>query len=177
RPGFSSATTCQAEFAAPALQESLAQPTVSVILELRIGGDDPLRFDACILEDRGVTQEIGDPELRQPRLAGTKELSGSAERKVGLGDPESVVGLRHRLDPALGVLGELAGVKEDAVRLPRPAADPAAELVGLGGAKGPGWPVQLKGGIEPADPHPVPGGGAETGSRPAFEAPIARFFP
>src|SRR5439155_1710240 len=75
---LSSAHTCQAELAAPALQESLAQPTVSVILELRIGGDDPLRFDARILENRGVAQEIGDPELRQARLAGPKELSGSA---------------------------------------------------------------------------------------------------
>src|SRR5207247_9244890 len=73
---LSSAHTCQAELAAPALQESLAQPTASVILELRIGGDDPLRFDARILAARGVAQDIGGPARRAARLAGTNELSG-----------------------------------------------------------------------------------------------------
>src|SRR3989442_2860130 len=87
---LSSAHTCQAELAAPALQESLAQPTVSVILELRIGGDDPLRFDARILEDRGVAQEIGDPELRQARLAGTPQPPPCARPKAGVCEPESL---------------------------------------------------------------------------------------
>src|SRR2546426_5982244 len=84
---LSSAHTCQAELAAPALQESLAQPTVSVILELRMGGVDPLRFDPRILEDRGVAQEIADPELRQARRAGAKKLPRAALRKSGVAEP------------------------------------------------------------------------------------------
>src|SRR2546426_3884672 len=115
---LSSAHTCQAELAAPALQESLAQPTVSVILELRIGGDDPLRFDARILEDRGVAQEIGDPELRQARLAGTQKHPGSPLRKGGVGDPEYVLGVRHLLHPAPRALGVPCPREEDAGRPP-----------------------------------------------------------
>src|SRR5439155_1035233 len=71
------------------------------------------------------------PEFWQSGLPGPEELAVPAELQIDLGDAKAVVGLRHRAHSASRVLAELAVREQDAVRLPRPAAHPAAQLVQL----------------------------------------------
>ena len=55
----------------------------------------------------------GVPDWRVP-----KNSPGPRSSQIDLGDPEAVVRRRHRVDPPLGVLAEVAAGQQDAVRLP-----------------------------------------------------------
>src|SRR5712692_2123326 len=119
----------QRELAAPAGEEHLAQAAVGGIAQLGIGGDDDLGFPPGLLEERRVADQVGDAELRQPRLARAEELARAAQLEIGLGDLEPVGGRHNRVDAPLRVLAEGRAGEQDAVGLPRSAADAPAELV------------------------------------------------
>src|SRR3989442_6341320 len=94
-----SAYAREVQLAAPAREQRLAEPAVRRATELHVLGDDRLRLPPRLLEDGGVAQQVGDPELWQPGLARAEELAGPAQLHVDLGDLEPVVGLHHRLQP------------------------------------------------------------------------------
>src|SRR5262245_53536972 len=69
----------EAQLAAPASEQSLAQAAVRRIAQLGVGGDDGDRLPARLLENGDVTQEVGHPEFGQARLARSEELAGTAQ--------------------------------------------------------------------------------------------------
>src|SRR5439155_15043080 len=88
----------ECELAAPPGQEARAQGAVRRIAELGVGGDDRLSLLARLLEDGGVTEEVGGAELGESRLPGAEELAGPAQLEVDLRDLEAVGRRGHRGD-------------------------------------------------------------------------------
>src|SRR5438128_4529898 len=108
------------ELAAPPREQRGAQRAVGGIRELGVAGDDAARLPARIFDQARVAQEVSRAELGQPRLARAEKLAGASQLEVDLGDPEAVVRRRHGVDPPLGLLAQVAGRQQDAVRPPPP---------------------------------------------------------
>src|SRR5438034_3386707 len=84
-----SAHAREVQLAAPAREQRLAEPTVDRVAKLGVLGNDRLSLQSRLLEDGGVTQQVGDAELRQAGLARAEELAGTAQLQVDLGDRKS----------------------------------------------------------------------------------------
>ena len=67
----------------------------SQVVGRRKGRIFPLQLRGDLLrevEDRGVPDEVGEDEVRDPRLAHAGEVAGAADPEVFLRDPEAVDG-------------------------------------------------------------------------------------
>src|SRR6185503_16954894 len=126
-----SSDTRQAELAAPAREQPVAQSAVRRLAQLGVARDDVLGLAARLFEDRAVAQQVGHAELGQSGLARAEEIAGAADLEVDLRDLEAVGRADHRVDPALRVLAEPPAGHENGVGRPLPAPDAPAELVQL----------------------------------------------
>src|SRR2546426_3808774 len=100
------------ELATPPGQEARAQGAVRRLAELGVGGDDRLSLLARLLEDGGVTEQVGGAELGESRLPGAEELAGPAQLEGDFRDLEAVVRRDHRVDAPPGLFGEPAARQE-----------------------------------------------------------------
>ena len=103
------------------------------------------------LENLQVTHGVADLEVRQTGLLTAKDIPGTPQLQVPLGDFEAIIGLNHRLHPGLSLIS-LRVRQQEAVALPVATTNPAPQLVELGQAEAVGVVDDHHGGIRVIDP-------------------------
>src|SRR6266446_3987098 len=78
-----------------------------------------------------IAQRIGDVEAQVPSLARAEKLSRTAELEIGFSDLESVGCAHHGFEPRAGFISHTGRRHQNAVRLPRAAANSPAKLMQL----------------------------------------------
>src|SRR6185312_2385024 len=106
---------------------------VGLVLPGTVLAGEPAGEIACALEQVAVGAQAREAEVAEPRLAGAEQLPLAAQLEVAFGELEAVGRLDERLQPRLRGVGQLVlrPRDEQAVRLLRAAADPAAQLMEL----------------------------------------------
>ena len=107
-----------------------------------------------VADQVGVAQQRQHPQVRAaPGLGGAQDVSLSALFEVELGEPETVHGGRHRIQPLAG--GGTVGRLRDEQAEPRggTAADPSTQLVQLRDAEPVGVHDHHHGRVRDVDAH------------------------
>src|SRR5436305_15071071 len=79
-----------------------AEPALDVpARRIRRALEEAQRDRARVLDQAGITLEVGEAQERRAGLARAEELAGAADLQVAARDLEAVVGLEHRLQARL----------------------------------------------------------------------------
>src|SRR5688572_31912524 len=115
------------------VSDARTEPTLDMrARRLRIRVDQICGGAARRFDQLGVALEIGEAQQRQPALALSEVLPGSAQLEVAARDLEAVGRLVDDFEARARGRRKLAAIQQDAGALPRPAPDAAAQLVQLG---------------------------------------------
>jgi len=71
----------------------LAEASVFLGLEFRVGGDDPRPEFANLLQQSRIANEVGNPQRRKASLLGREEISWAPDPQIDLRQFEPVIGL------------------------------------------------------------------------------------
>jgi hypothetical protein len=108
----------------------LAEASVFLGLEFRVGGDDPRPQFADLLQQAGIAHEVGNTQRRKTSLLRREEIAWPPDPQIDLSQFEPVISLAKGFEAIVLFRIVASGKATDEARVDA-TADSAAELMEL----------------------------------------------
>src|SRR5438093_2935370 len=124
----------QIKFRLPSAEQRSFELRVLRSREIGIPMEQPRRFLPGLIQDLGVPDEIGHPQIGRAPLPCPEELARPADAQVLLGDHEAIVTLDERLKAVPRLLRQAVRPHQEAIRLSGSAPEPSQLQIQVGEA-------------------------------------------